>query len=318
MKRNLLIIVMSVLAFSLVFVSCDNSPKTASYKVTVTAGSDYSVSNTVEQGGSVKLPAASALTVPEGQYFAWFSDGTDRYAAEEEVTNISSDLTITAVFKTIYTTGAKGEAGGWIVYDVDADNADGNDDGVTSLELGWRYLECAPELAKVTVDGNEVSQFLFGYSLKIKEVEGGESVSFKMIGTSQLLGAGKENTEKLVAAFGEETYTSYSDTSKKDKNYMAAVADKYTYTNPETKVTYSDWFLPSAAETAVTSSKIMAMYKDESTKSAVSAIANGGDVEMASSSEAYKTGYFLFDETGDGLISRERSNKCYVLPVRYI
>ena len=310
MKRNLLIIVMSVLAFSLVFVSCDNSPKTASYKVTVTAGSDYSVSNTVEQGGTVKLPAASALTVPEGQYFAWFSDGTDRYAAEEEVTNISSDLTITAVFKKIYTVGAKGEAGGWIVYDVDADNADGNDDGVTSLELGWRYLECAPEYATVTEGETKTSEFYFGLLFTPKEAGGGTYNSYKMVGTGQLLGDGKENTEKIVAAFGDEVYTTSS--SPKDKNYMAAVADKYTYTNPETNVTYTDWFLPSGMELVKTVSTIRKM---EAGGTDVSALTSG--FECCSSSEVSYNYYFNFT-SGGGTGAEPRDNASKVLPVRYI
>ena len=309
MKRNLFIIVMSILAFSLVFVSCDNSPKTASYKVTVKAGSDYSVSNTVEQGGSVKLPAASALTVPEGQYFAWFSDGINRYAAEEEVTNISSDLTITAVFKKIYTVGAKGEAGGWIVYDVDADNADGNDDGATSLELGWRYLECAPEYATVTEGETKISTIYFGYLAKA--VEGSTKLTNKkLVGTGQLLGDGKENTEKLVSRFGEEVYTDEKDSSKKTKNYAAKVADSYTYTN-EGKV-YDDWHLPSAMEMIKTVTGILTMSEAGTDVSALTS-----DFECCSSSEVSYDYYFIF-ASGEGLGAEPRDNASKVIPVRYI
>ena len=238
------------------------------------------------------------------------SDGTNRYAAEEEVTNISSDLTITAVFKKIYTVGAKGEAGGWIVYDVDADNADGNDDGVTSLELGWRYLECAPEYATVTEGETKTSEFYFGLLFTSKEVDGTTYISYKMVGTGQLLGDGKENTEKIVAAFGDEVYTTSS--SPKDKNYMAAVADKYTYTNPETKVTYTDWFLPSGMELVKTVSTIIKMKAGGTDVSALT-----GNFSVGSSSEISYEYYFDYTSGGGyGAVTRTTSQQ--VLPVRYI
>ena len=98
---------------------------------------------------------------------------------------------------------------------------------------------------------------------------------------------------------------------------MAAVAYKYTYTNPETKVTYSDWFLPSIGDAHKVAVQIKKMYADESTKKSVENYF-ADDFEFASSSEAYNTKYFLYDNSGDGLITDNRSKGCNVLPVRYI
>ena len=61
--------------------------------------------------------------------------------------------------------GHKGEAGGIIFYDCDADNEVGNPDGLKSVECGWRYLEAAPSDIEV---GN-TKEFVFGYYRKAAE-----------------------------------------------------------------------------------------------------------------------------------------------------
>ena len=154
-----------------------------------------------------------------------------------------------------------GPAGGYILYDCDADNESGNADGFTSTECGWRFLEAAPADLRVvdgvpTVDktasgySNGTEYFVFGY---YRTADDGRSNRF-VNGTTTYsaadctgtaIGTGKANTQLLVNAMGSETYSSSSG-STKTANYAARMCDILTYT--VNGVTYSDWFLPSADE----------------------------------------------------------------------
>ena len=132
-----------------------------------------------------------------------------------------------AEYKT-YAIGATGPAGGLIFYDCDADNESGNADGLTSSECGWRYLE-------TTAADPESPHICFGYYRESDEA------SNKVVGTSQGIGTGKENTEKLVAAMGDEVYSASSGSGKTD-NYAAKFCNNYSAGGKD------DWFLPSREE----------------------------------------------------------------------
>ena len=131
----------------------------------------------------------------------------------------------------------KGPAGGYVFYDCDADNYFGNGDGLISSECGWRYLEAAP------TDFEKRYQFGF-YRASDRSFS-------SIIGTYTGIGKGKTNTEVLVNAMGEATYTNWYDEhtpscfTTKDIYAAKACAD---YSITVDGVVYDDWFLPSKDE----------------------------------------------------------------------
>lgn len=128
-----------------------------------------------------------------------------------------------------YEIGDEGPGGGLVFYDCDADNDETNDgagpDGLKSDVCGWRYLE--------SVATDLVSYHCFGYCR--------ESDSNQVVGTSQGIGTGKANTEKLLAAMGDEAYSA-STGSAKTADYAARFCDEYSADGKD------DWFLPSREE----------------------------------------------------------------------
>ena len=102
----------------------------------------------------------------------------------------------------------KGPAGGYIIYDCDADNDSGNADGLKSYACGWRFLEAAPE---------NLSNFY----------EWGDYGDF---GTRTEIGTGKRNTELIVSK------------STEIWNNAARACMDYSING------YDDWFLPSKDE----------------------------------------------------------------------
>ena len=156
--------------------------------------------------------------------------------------------------------GSRGPAGGYIFYDCDADNNSGNEDGLISTEVGWRYLEAAPADLRVVNGVPTVDSTLSGYSSAstgyvfgyYRISDSGSSLfingtttynSSDCTGTA--IGIGKSNTQLLVSAMGSETYSSSSGSSK-TANYAARLCDILTYTVGV--VVYDDWFLPSKDE----------------------------------------------------------------------
>lgn len=136
-----------------------------------------------------------------------------------ETAAITSDKTLYAVWEDdIYHVGGRGPAGGYIFYDCDADNSDGNSDGLISSICGWRYLEAAP--------GDLKGTYKFG-AYKVNDT------TYANIGTYQEIGKGKENTEALLRVLtGAET----------------AVINCKCYSIVVDGKTYNDWFLPSIDE----------------------------------------------------------------------
>ena len=131
--------------------------------------------------------------------------------------------------------GSEGPAGGFVFYDCDLDNENGNADGLVSSECGWRFLEAAPE---------DVSA-IFGYYRHRSNGENlcvnGVTKYYKENCTRTDIGYGKRNTEMLVDAMGDETYD-YKSGSDKTSNYAAKICADYSLNG------YDDWFLPSKDE----------------------------------------------------------------------
>lgn len=104
-----------------------------------------------------------------------------------------------------------GPAGGFILYDCDADNEKGNADGLKSVESGWRYIE----VASTDLSG------MYEISDKTTQM------------TKTGIGTAKENTEILA-----NNSTISTDAAKAALNYSVSVDG----------TVYDDWFLPSKDE----------------------------------------------------------------------
>lgn len=132
--------------------------------------------------------------------------------------------------------GRRGPAGGLVFYDCDLDNEEGNKDGLTSSECGWRFLEAAPQ---------DIGKAVFGYYRNsangVNLCVNGDTEYYEENCTRKGIGYGKSNTEMLMDAMGNEAYTTYSGTEK-TKNYAAKMCADYSLNG------YDDWFLPSLNE----------------------------------------------------------------------
>ena len=171
-----------------------------------------------------------------------------------------------------YHVGDIGPAGGFIFYDCDEDNDSGNQDGLKSSSCGWRFLEVA--LADVRViDGipsvnqystgysNANQTYVFGYYQKSPDTSNlyvnGSTSFYPGNCTGTGIGTGKNNTEMIVKAMGDEAYYKSSFGFKTTRFYAAKLCSDLEYTS-DGKV-FDDWFLPSKDELNL----IYLMYKDE-------------------------------------------------------
>jgi uncharacterized repeat protein (TIGR02543 family) len=172
MKKSLLILLVALMALTLV-VGCKKEPKVTGWTVTFdTDGGSKVDSQIIEKGGG--LAKKPDNPTKDGYYFvAWNTEDDEKFDFE---TTITADITLKAVWKPVYTVGTLVESeGGWVFYDVDADNDTGNADNLKSSDCGWRYLVAAK---------SDISGFTWG--------DTGDS---KATGTA--VGTGKDNTKAM-------------------------------------------------------------------------------------------------------------------------
>ena len=163
-----------------------------------------------------------------------------------------------------YEVGKPGPTGGYVFYDCDADNEDGNADGLKSSECGWRYLEAAPADLKIVEGTPTVDSSLADYSKETNKIYygfyrtsadgdylyvNGTTTYNSSSCTGTAIGTGKDNTKMLVNTMGDEAFKYRKDSSNKSQkisDYAARLCDILEYTKDGK--TYDDWFLPSKDE----------------------------------------------------------------------
>lgn len=132
--------------------------------------------------------------------------------------------------------GTKGQAGGIIVFDKG------------EYSDGWRFLEAAPHFIVYksnvpTIESTfskDYENLYFGFY----DFAGEDNTIICTPNAS--IGAGKENTDLLVAGIGDKSAVTKPGTNYTTKNYCAkACADLVV---EHDGVTYDDWFLPSIEE----------------------------------------------------------------------
>ena len=220
MKKNLIVLIMALVAVLLI-VSCEPEPKMYTVTFDVEGNKTAVEAQTVEEGSKATKP--SNPTHVGWGFLRWSTTKDGETAFDFDKDTITADTTLYAVWKKSYIIGDKGPAGGWIFYDCDADNNSAINDGLTSEECGWRYLEAA--------SADLVEEYIFGVYKKDNDASS--------VGTSAEVGKGKENTKKLIDAMGE---TAYERGDNKEKHAAQACADYGNGTD------YDDWFLPSFNE----------------------------------------------------------------------
>ena len=174
------------------------------YHVAYTAEDKIIFVQTVNAGGRTSKPQNPKCSDIHKTLDFWTLDGTSAFNFD---TPINGNITLKAVWRD-YRVGDIGPAGGYIFYDCDADNADGNKDGLISTECGWRYLEAAKDDYYETTHWGDSSDDNYG--------------------TKYAVGAGRENTIKLKN-LGKKDYMVYKIWGKEFYGY-------------------SDWFVPSRDE----------------------------------------------------------------------
>ncbi len=278
MKKALLALMVVLLAAVLI-VSCDDKLKKVC-TVTFVSNGGSSVSDVeVENGEKVTKPTNPTKDGYEFSKWTTDEEGNEEYNFD---TAITSDITLYAQWIIAgYRVGSKGPAGGIIIYDVDADNNNGNWDGLKSEECGWRYLEAGTSNLVDNSHTSDIGPFKFKF---------GPEVSTPSCETGEEIGDGLDNTNALLA---------------KGTDYEAANICA-TYSVTVDGKTYDDWFLPSSEE-------LYLIYKQNSSL----ALKEGTKYWSSSYNTTVNNGYatYLNSDSGD-LASCVATTLCYVRPVR--
>ena len=158
--------------------SSSTTPSSTTYHTVtfnVNGGTSWSyVSSAVANGEKIAKPATTPKKLKEA-FSYWSEDGTNEFNFD---TAITKDTELKAVWKTSFSVGQTGPAGGIIIY-AKASESD-----------GWTYLEAATtDLMK---DEHETLQWAGEYTY---------STSFT---TDTAIGKGKSNTTTIVAAVSAE------------------------------------------------------------------------------------------------------------------
>ena len=270
MKKTLIALLM-VLLCAMLIISCSNEPKdegssttpsetptetlttptTSTYTVTfdVNGGTGTVANKTTGTDGKVSKPE-TAPKKTNAVFLYWSKDKSSEFKFD---TAITENTTLYAVWKTEFSVGDVGPAGGIIFYDVDADNnietedKDGarkyNLDGLTSSECGWRYLEVSPsDLSYTDNEGNVSNSFIFGINWSMATAD---PTMVTCGATDDKIGKGKTNTATLVQKMGTAAGTSLNkgEYGSNTSVYAAKLCADY---GKDTE--YDDWFLPSLYE----------------------------------------------------------------------
>ncbi len=304
MKKTLITLLM-VLLCAMLIISCANEPKdegssttpsgtpsTSSYTVTfnLNGGTGTFAPVSVEPGKTIDAPA-NKPTKTNGVFKFWSKNGTDEFKFD---TAITENTTLTAVWQTTFAVGDTGPAGGYIFYDCDADNNDGQNDGAGTDNLkssvcGWRYLEAAP--SDLTSADGATATFVFGYYY----ASGYNQV---LSSGNTAIGTGKKNTKALVDAMGTIARTTDNSDATTDQ-YAARLCSTYRGGG------LSDWFLPSQEE-------LKLMYDKKAD------IGGFSDARYWSSSESSKNYavYYDFSSSTNAKGDNTRANAYRVRPIR--
>ena len=209
-----------------------------------------------------------------------------------------------------------GPTGGYVFYDCDTDNNSGNGDGLISANCGWRYLEAAPSDLKI-IDGlptidSAIDPGIFVFGLFRNTDDGSNlysnwTTTYNAIDcTRTALGTGKANTQLLVQAMGNETYSSFSG-SDKTADYAARLCDILSYSVDG--VIYDDWFLPSKDE-------LNMMYTNLKQEGLGGFIFQYGTSYWSSSEMDINALNVYIQKFGSGVTDSGRDSKKYVRPIR--
>ncbi len=224
-----------------------------------------------------------AALVTAAVFVSCENSSTDRFV---KLTEAEAALPSLSERKT-YKVGERGPSGGIVFYDAGCLRTSRyRDQFGNTVSYLWRYLEAAPQ---------DIGYCSFGYYRPNGNAE--------YVGTGIDVGSGRENTSNLVNAYNDRTaYTTLEGSERGE--YAARVCSDWEYTNGETGVTYSDWFLPSYEEFH---------FLNENRD----AVGLNSDFYWTSSEEDYDYAYYFCLRSGEEYDDRgEREYDFCVRPIR--
>ena len=284
MKKTLTLLLVALVAICL-FVGCKEP---VSYTVTFDVDGDTTTvpAQTVQEGSKATKPTDPTKT---GSYLsAWNKEDGTKFDFNKDT--ITSNITLKAAWKDSYSIGDEGPAGGWIFYDIDADNASGDKDKLNSYDAGWRYIEAAPDNWNNGTSTGDI-QLVWGSAVLGTQISGG---------TEAGIGKGKSNTANILA----ETSGTFP---------AAALCHNYAVSKGTT--TYSGWFLPSYDE-------LMALYtnlvkSDSTTKKGTWQTSTGCRYWSSTTTDSSNSAYVIKFDSGSEA-QYDRTSSQYVRPVHYV